>query len=78
MWTGGAWRKIAGCSMMPDIQFVVDEKGRKKAVVIDLKKYGDLWEDFYDTLVARQRAREPRESLAAVKTRLRRAGKLNG
>jgi len=64
--------------MMRDIQFVVDEKGTKKAVVIDLKRYGGLWEDFYDTLVARQRAREPRESLASVKARLRRAGKLDG
>jgi len=63
---------------MRDIQFVVDEKGTKKAVVIDLKKYGDIWEDFYDTLVARRRAHEPRESLAAVKARLRRAGKLDG
>ncbi len=64
--------------MMRDIQFVVDEKGRKRAVVIDLKKYGALWEDFYDTLLARQRAAEPRESLAAVKRRLCRAGTLNG
>jgi hypothetical protein len=64
--------------MMRDIQFVVDEKGRKRAVVIDLQKYGALWEDFYDTLIARQRAGEPRESLAAVKRRLRRAGKLRG
>ncbi len=63
--------------MMRDIQFVVDEKGRKRAVVIDLTKYGALWEDFYDTLIARQRAGEPRESLAAVKRRLRRAGKLH-
>ncbi len=64
--------------MMRDIRFVVDEKGRKRAVVIDLQKYGALWEDFYDTLVAHQRAGEPRESLAAVKRRLRRAGKLHG
>ena len=63
---------------MSGIEFVVDDKGTKKAVVIDLKKYGDIWEDFYDTLVARQRAHEPRESLAAVKARLRRAGKLDG
>ncbi len=63
---------------MSGIEFVVDDKGTKKAVVIDLKKYGDIWEDFYDTLVARQRAHEPRESLGAVKARLRRVGKLDG
>ena len=69
---------IAEVAGMSGIQFVVDARGDKTAVVIDLKKYGDVWEDFYDTLVARQRAREPRESIAAVKARLRRAGKLNG
>jgi hypothetical protein len=46
--------------------------------MIDLQKHGELWEDFYDSLVARQRAKEPRESLAAVEKRLRKRGKLNG
>jgi hypothetical protein len=61
--------------MTPGFRFIVDEKGRKTAVVIDLKKFGDVREDFYDTLIARQRAGEPRESLAAVKRRLQRRGK---
>lgn len=60
------------------IQFVVDDKGEKKAVLIDLKEYGELWEDFYDALIARQRAEEPRESLESVKERLRQGGKLSG
>lgn len=63
---------------MSGIQFVVDEKGAKTAVIIDLSKCADIWEDFYDTLTAHQRADEPRESLDSVKKRLRRAGKLNG
>lgn len=63
---------------MKGIQFVSDEKGNKVAVLIDLKKCGELWEDFYDSLTARQRQDEPRETLAAVKTRLRRQGKLSG
>jgi hypothetical protein len=63
---------------MSGIQFVVDAKGAKTAVVIDLKKFGALWEDFYDTLVVQSRANEPRESLASVKRRLQRKGKLNG
>jgi hypothetical protein len=49
---------------------LIDDSGEKTAVVIDLKKYGDLWEDFYDSLVARLRADEPRESLESVKERL--------
>ena len=37
---------------MAGIKFVTDEKGQKVAVQIDLKKLGDLWEDFYDNLIA--------------------------
>ncbi|MGB6066365.1 MAG: hypothetical protein WBG50_16300 [Desulfomonilaceae bacterium] len=62
---------------MKGIQFLVDDKGEKKAVLIDLKKYGDLWEDLYDATLARERENEPRESLDAVKQRLRQKGKLN-
>ena len=43
---------------MEGISFVVDEKGEKKAVLIDLEEYGDLWEDFYDVLIAQQRKDE--------------------
>ena len=63
---------------MGGIQFVIDDKGTKTAVVIDLSKYGDVWEDFYESLVAERRKKEPRESLQSVKKRLQRAGKLNG
>ena len=62
---------------MSGIQFVIDDKGNKSAVIIDLNKYSDLWEDFYDCLVANSRRKEPRESLQSVKKRLQRAGKLN-
>ncbi len=58
------------------VQFLVDETGTRTAVVIDLKKNPDLWEDIYDVAIARKRATEPRESLESVKDRLRRAGKL--
>ena len=52
---------------MPGIEFLIDRMGRKKAVLIDLKKHKDLWEDLYDAYLAHQRRNEPRESLAAVK-----------
>jgi hypothetical protein len=39
--------------------------------MIDLRKNGELWEDFYDRVLAEQRRHEPRESLAQVKARLR-------
>jgi PHD/YefM family antitoxin component YafN of YafNO toxin-antitoxin module len=63
---------------MEGIQFVTDEQGQKTAVLIDLKQYGELWEDFYDSLIAARRADEPRESLAEVRQRLQRQGKLDG
>ena len=33
---------------MPGIEFLRDRKGRRKAVLIDLKKHKRLWEDLYD------------------------------
>lgn len=55
---------------MKGVDFVVDEDGEKKAVLIDLKRHSTLWEDFYDTLLARQRAKEPRETLDEVRRRV--------
>ena len=65
--------------MVKGIQFLVNERGEKTAVVIDLRKNAELWEDFYDRALADSREREPRESLEFVKQHLqrgkRRAGK---
>lgn len=63
---------------MEGIQFVTNDKNQKIAVMIDLRKHGELWEDFYDSLIADQRANEPRETIASVEKRLRKHGKLNG
>ncbi len=63
---------------MKGICFVTDDEGKKTAVLIDLKEHSELWEDFYDSLVARARAEEPRESLKAVKEHLNAQGKLSG
>lgn len=62
---------------MKGIQFMVNERGDKTSVLIDLKEHGDLWEDIYDMLIAEKRGKEPRESLAAVRKRLEKQGKLN-
>jgi hypothetical protein len=43
---------------MSGIQFVTDEKGRKVGVLIDLKKHGAVWEDFWDGLVSESRRKE--------------------
>ena len=67
------WRFLT----MEGIQYVTNAKGQKVAVQIDLKKFGELWEDFYDNVVAKQRENEPRESIDAVRERLRKQRKLN-
>ena len=58
---------------MTGIHFVIDEKGRRVAVQIDLKKHGALWEDFREGLVSESRRKEkgiPYEQYRA--TRLKR------
>jgi hypothetical protein len=55
---------------MSGISYVLDSKGAKTAVLIDLKLHGRMWEDFRDGLVAESRKREPRVSLAAMRRRL--------
>lgn len=61
---------------MKGVRYLVDDAGQKTAVVIDLKHHRELWEDLCDQLLARRRAKEPRESLEQVRERLRRRGKL--
>jgi hypothetical protein len=43
---------------MNGIQYVTDDKGRKVAVQIDLKKHRAIWEDFIDGLVSESRRKE--------------------
>jgi hypothetical protein len=52
---------------MKGVQFVVDDRGRKKAVLIDLKEWGELWEDFYDVMVSKARENEPTVSWEDMK-----------
>ncbi len=63
---------------MEGIHFLTNDKGERVAVQIDLRKHADVWEDVYDSLTARKRAMEPRESLTLVKERLVKRRKLNG
>jgi hypothetical protein len=63
---------------MTGIQFITDEKGRKTAAVIDLKKHRALWEDFEDVLVSRSRRHEKRIPLEKVKADLIKSGRLRG
>ena len=62
---------------MTGIQYVTDEKGRKVAVQIDLKRHRQLWEDIEDMLVSRSRRNEKRIPLEKVKAGLIKSGKLS-
>lgn len=55
---------------MKGVQYVVDDRGEKRAVLIDLKINKELWEDFCDAALVEQRSEELRETLADVKKQL--------
>jgi hypothetical protein len=61
---------------MTGIQFVTDDKGRKVAVLIDLKKHGARLQDLWDGLVAESRRREKGIPLEKIKADLIRRGRL--
>ncbi len=63
---------------MTGIQFVTDEKGRKVAVQIDLKKYGALLEEFWDGLISESRRNEKGIPLENIKANLIKRGRLRG
>ncbi|HEX5138272.1 MAG TPA: hypothetical protein VFY93_14945 [Planctomycetota bacterium] len=62
---------MSRASALRGVQFVVDSKGKKTAVVIDLKKNAALWEDFYDAAVAKARAKDRRWSVEDARRKLR-------
>jgi len=63
---------------MNGIQFVTDEKGRKVAVLIDLKKHGARLQDFWDGLVSEKRRKEKGIPLEKIKAELIRRGRIRG
>ena len=55
-------------------QYIVDENGKKTAVVIPVKEYERLLEDLHDLSVVAERRDEPTVSLDELKRRLRADG----
>lgn len=51
---------------MKGIHYVTDDKNKRVAVQIDLRKYGGLWEDFYDSMIADLRKDEDKTPLEEV------------
>ncbi|HEY1730709.1 MAG TPA: hypothetical protein VGG15_03125 [Terriglobales bacterium] len=63
---------------MNGVQFVTDEKGRKVAVQLDLKKYGALLEELWDGIIAESRRKEKGVPYERVKADLVKRGRLRG
>lgn len=63
---------------MTGIQFVTDHKGRKVAVLIDLKKHGARLQDLWDGFISESRRKEKGIPLAKVKADLIKSGRLRG
>lgn len=61
---------------MEGINYVTDDKNKKVAVQIDLRKYGEIWEDFYDSLIAEMRKEEEKIPLEDLIKDLKAQGKL--
>ena len=61
---------------MKGVQFFFDEEGEPKAVLIEIRKNPELWEDFRDYLTIRERRDEPTVSSVEVDHRLKKLGKL--
>jgi len=60
------------------VQFVTDTEGHKTGVLLDLREWGELWEDIYDNMVADERANEPTRSLEDFEAELSAEGSVNG
>ena len=59
------------------VQFVTDSSGNRVAVLLDLKEWGELWEDIYDGMIASERADEPQMKLEDFEDELRKEGLLS-
>jgi hypothetical protein len=63
---------------MNGIRYVIDDKGRKVAVQIDLKKYGTMLEDSWDGVTSGSRRKEQGVPLGKIKADLVKRGRLRG
>lgn len=64
---------------MKGVDFITDDKNRRKAVVIEIKtieQYPEEVEDLIDVIVAESRKDEPKRSWEEVKKSLKKKGKL--
>ena len=61
---------------MKGTQYIIDDKGRKKAVVLPIEEYEELLEDIHDLAIIAERKDEETIGLEEVKKRLKEDGLL--
>lgn len=61
---------------MDGIFYLTDEHNNRKFVQIDLEKYGQIWEDFYDGLLSETTKGEEAYPLAEIIEALEKDGNL--
>jgi hypothetical protein len=61
---------------MKGVTYFYDEEGEPTAVLIDLKKNPEIWEDFRDLMIIEERRDEPRIDADEVHKRLKKRRKL--
>lgn len=62
---------------MEGITYIIDQTNNRRYVQIDLDKYGELWEDFQDTIEAELSKNDETFSVEEVITELQTKGNLD-
>ncbi len=57
-------------------RYITDDKGRKKAVIVDIRRYREMLEDLEDLRLLAERKDEAASSLQEVEERLKARGLL--
>ena len=57
-------------------QYVVDEKGKRTAVILPVEEYEELLEDLHDLAIIAERQEEPTVSFEKLKQKLKKDGLL--
>ena len=60
----------------PAVQYVTDEKGRKKSVILPVETYEEMLEDIQDLVAVAERRKEKTISFEEMKKKLKKDGLL--
>lgn len=59
---------------MKEIDYIIDENGNKKAMIIPVADYEEIMEDIEDIVIAYQRKEEKKKSFKEIKENLNKKG----